>query len=56
MLRFPASKVPNEYPNPATVVGEALIYIWRQILYTGNIFIANSANNQASNWKTARIF
>jgi hypothetical protein len=44
------------YPNPATVVTEALIYTWRQILYTGNIFLANSENNQASNWKMARIF
>jgi hypothetical protein len=41
-------KVPNEYPNPATVVTEALIYTWSQVLYTGNIFHANSANNQAS--------
>jgi hypothetical protein len=52
MLRFSASiflKVLNEYPNPATVVTEALIYTWRQVLYTGNIFLANSANNQASN-------
>jgi hypothetical protein len=59
MLRFSASifcQVPNEYPNPATVVTEALIYTWRQILYTGNIFLANSANNEASNWKMARIF
>jgi hypothetical protein len=49
-------KVPNEYPNPATVVTEALIYTWSQVLYTGNIFHANSANNQASTWKMARIF
>jgi hypothetical protein len=46
----------STYPNPATVVTEALIYTWRQILYTGNIFLPNSANKQASNWKMARIF
>jgi hypothetical protein len=34
----------------------ALIYTWRQNVYTGNIFLVNSANNQASNWKMARIF
>jgi hypothetical protein len=63
-------QVPDKYPNPATVVTEiqrqnkcpneilfwALIYTWRQNLYTGNILLVNSANNQASKLKNGVDF